>query len=184
MNNEKKIIDKIIADANTKASEILTQARLETDNKLKEAQQEAQKLTDLQMEKAKIEAEKAKAKELSSADMIAKKRILSTKQKLIEEALSQAKQKLITENNETIILKMLKDAKVNNSMEVILSPTDSDKFKKAIEAEGYKVSNETRDILGGFILKDGDIEYNYSFEAIIEVDKEELELVAAQILFN
>ena len=37
--------------------------------------------------------------------------------------------------------------------------------------------------LGGFIVKNGDIEYNYSFESIITVEKEAIRQAAAEILF-
>lgn len=185
MNNENKIIDKIIADANQKAEEILAQARLEADEKLKAYEIQAKKETDISMETAQSEAVKAKAKEISSADMTAKKRILSAKQNLIEKAIEQAKEKLLNEkNNEQTILDMLKNIKMDSSMEIIMSLKDVIRFKSAIDKAGYKLSEQTRDITGGFILKSGDIEYNYSFESIIAVEKEDLEQLAAQILLN
>ena len=48
---------------------------------------------------------------------------------------------------------------------------------------GYKVSDETRDIEGGFVVKNGDIEYNYSFKSIITVEREDILQLAAGILF-
>lgn len=187
MNNEKKIIDKIISDANTKAEEILTQARSVADEKIHEAEQKAQKEIDIAIEAAKIEAVKAKAKEMSSAEMTAKKKILTTKQQLIEQTIKLAKKKLLSyssKENETIILSMLKQAGTDNTVEVIVSPKDKASLKPAIEKAGYKLASEIRDISGGFILKKGEIEYNYSFESIIAVQREELEQIAAQILFS
>lgn len=187
MNNEKKIIDKIISDANTKAEEILTQARSVADEKINEAEQKAQKEIDIAIEAAKIEAVKARAKEISSAEMVAKKKILTTKQQLIEQAIKSAKEKLLSyasKENETIILSMLKQAGADNTMEVIVSPKDNASLTSAIEKAGYKLASEIRDISGGFILKKGEIEYNYSFESIIAVQREELEQISAKILFS
>lgn len=187
MNNENKIIDKIIADANSKAEEILSQARLEAGNKLKEFENEAKKQTDIAIENAKVEATQARAKEISSADMIAKKRILTTKQMLIAEAIEKAKQKLLNQNDsetESTILEMLKSSGANNETEIILPQKSNIELKMAIEKAGYKVSKEVRDISGGFVLKQGDIEYNYSFESIIAVEREVLEQLAARILFS
>ncbi len=187
MNNEKKIIDKIIADANSKAQEILTEAQLEVSKKIEAAELKAKKELDAELDIAKVEAVKAKAKEISSRDMIAKKKILETKQQLIDEAIKSAKEKLLSLGDkevESTIIAMLKQANVDNTIDVILSQKYGIDLKNAIENAGYKISSEIRDISGGFILKKGDIEYNYSFEAIIAVQREELEQIAAKILFN
>lgn len=187
VNNESKIIDKIISDAKVKADEILTQAKSEADEKIKVAQQKAKVQLDAAMESAKVEADKAVAKELSGAQMLAKKKILEVKQRLIEQAIQQAKDKLLSfsgSEKEAVILSMLQAAVTNKNIEVILSPKDNLSLKPTLEAQGYKVSDAVRDILGGFILKDGDIEYNYSFEAIIAIQREELEQISANLLFN
>jgi V/A-type H+-transporting ATPase subunit E len=187
VNNESKIIDKIISDANLKADELLAQAKAVVDEKTKEATEKAKKESDIAIEAAKVEATKAAAKEVSSAQMLAKKKILVTKQELIEQAIQKAKEKLLAYSDtekEAVILSMLKTAVSNKEVEVILSPKDHLKLKSMLTASGYKVSDNVRDILGGFILKDGDIEYNYSFEAIIAIQREELEQISANILFS
>ncbi len=187
MSNENKIIDKIIADANAEAEEILSQARSYANDKLKEFELEANKQIEANTQTAKSEAVQAKAKEISSADMIAKKRILTTKQMLIAETIEKAKQKLLNQDdeaNQNTILQMLKNSKADTQTEIILPEKSSAKLKEALEKAGYKISNQIRDIAGGFVLKQGDIEYNYSFESIIEIERENLELLAAQILFS
>ena len=60
--------------------------------------------------------------------------------------------------------------------------TNSDRIT-FIENLGYKVAEETRENEGGFVIKKGDIEYNYSFESIISVEKEDIDQAAAKILF-
>lgn len=187
VNNESKIIDKIIADANAKKDEILAQANDEVNVKIEDAKVKAQKETNAAMEIAKVEAEKAKAKEISGADMQAKKKILAKKQELIEQTIQKAKEKLLSLNeaeNEKTVLSMLSKVGVNSTTEVVLSSKATESLKTAIKKAGYKISTETRDISGGFILKDGDIEYNYSFESMIIVEREQLEQTAAKILFS
>ena len=187
VNNESKIIDKILSDSNAKKEEILAQAKAEVNAQIEEAKLKAQKETQAAMESAKIEAEKAKAKELSSADMQAKKKILAKKQELIEQTIQKVKEKLLSlseAENEKVILSMLEKVGVNSEVEVILPSKAQSALKEAVKKAGYKISDEARDILGGFIIKDGDIEYNYSFESIIIVQREELEQTAAKILFN
>ena len=80
------------------------------------------------------------------------------------------------------IFNMIKNSK--ESGEIILSFEDRKAFGEKLAAEGYNVSSETRDIVKGFIIKKGDIEYNYSFDSIITVEKENIEQKAAKILFG
>lgn len=187
MNNEAKIIDKIITDATSQAEESFQEIKTVVEEKIRSAEQQAQKIKDTALEAAKIEADKAKAKELSSADMQAKKKILCKKQELIATAIGTAKDKLLSytaQEKETLILKMLKTANYDNTMEVILPEADKKVLKASLEKNGYKVSTETRNILGGFVLKKEDTEYNYSFESILEVQHEEMEQIVAKILFD
>ena len=49
--------------------------------------------------------------------------------------------------------------------------------------QNVAVSEETRELEGGFIVKKGEIAYNYSFEAILTVETENIEQISAEILF-
>ena len=46
------------------------------------------------------------------------------------------------------------------------------------------LSEETRNIRGGFILVDGDVEVNCAFETLVRLQREKLERRAAEILFE
>ena len=46
------------------------------------------------------------------------------------------------------------------------------------------LSEETRPIRGGFILVDGPVEVNCSFETLLRIQREKLEKPAAEILFG
>ena len=63
---------------------ILAKGKAEAEAILEAARQKAQKETEKTMALYAIEAEKAKSKELSAADMQAKKQVLAKKQQLIE----------------------------------------------------------------------------------------------------
>ena len=83
--------------------------------------------------------------------------------------------------SEKTILGMLEKAEKGD--EIIFSEKDREALADVVAAKGFQVSKETREISGGFIVIKGDIEYNYSFEAIMAVEKEEIEQIAAEILF-
>ena len=67
--------------------------------------------------------------------------------------------------------------------EIIVSRKDQKRLADVIAEKGFTLSEKTGDIGGGFIVKNGDIEYNYSFASIINVEKEEIQQIVAGILF-
>ena len=180
------IIEKILADANAQAKEIVDAARAEYDAAIESALQKAEKETSAALKTAEDEAAKAASKEISAAEMKAKKMILEQKQACLMDVVSTAKSKLDSLNDDeykVIIFDMLGKAVSDPGAEVVFSASDKAKLEKEALSKGFKVSDETRDINGGFIVKKGDIEYNYSFESIISVEKENIEQIAAEILF-
>jgi V/A-type H+-transporting ATPase subunit E len=186
MNNGQNLIDSILADAKAQADEIVNEAKMEAERIISDAQAKAAKEKAASDKITALEAEKAASKELSAADMEAKKLILTEKQKCIEEVIDEAAKKLASlSGNEykEVILKMIKSADCKDS-EIIFSSGDKAELQKAVEDMGFKVSDETRDIEGGFVVKKGDIEYNYSFKSIITVEREEIQQIAAGILFK
>ncbi|HCT63786.1 MAG TPA: hypothetical protein DIC60_00630 [Lachnospiraceae bacterium] len=185
--NGQNIIDKILADANAEAKKITDAAMKEAEVVVETANAKVQKESEALSKLAQAEADKAAAKEISSAEMLAKKMILTQKQAILEEVIKSAKAKLLSLTDveyKVIIIGMLDKADIPEDAEVILSKKDKAAFGKEVASNGYNVSDETRDIDGGFIIKKGDIEYNYSFESIISVEKEDIEHIAAKILFG
>ncbi|MBO8435074.1 MAG: hypothetical protein IAC55_07125 [Tyzzerella sp.] len=185
MGNEQKIIDRIISDAENQASEIIKSAKEYADSVIKKAEEKASKEMDKYKDLAKAEAEKVMAKEISGAEMSAKKMILAKKQEILEETINLAKEKLFAlsgEEYENTILKMIDNAKEKG--EIILSAEDRKAFGEKIAGKGYNVSSETRELGKGFVIKNGDIEYNYSFDSIMTVERESIEQKIAQILFG
>ena len=83
MNDGKIIIDKIISDAEKVANVTISQAQKEVDALLKAAKDKANRQLDQMDRDAHSEAEAVKAKEISAADMKAKKMLLETKQETL-----------------------------------------------------------------------------------------------------
>jgi len=185
--NGQNMIDKILADAKAEAKIITDAALKEAEVVLEVANAKAQKESAALGALAQAEADKAAAKEISSAQMLAKKMILTQKQSILEEVISAAKAKLLSLTDveyKVIIIGMLDKAEIDKDSEIIFSKKDKNDFGKEVAASGYNLADETRDIDGGFVVKKGDIEYNYSFESIISVEKENIEQIVAEILFG
>ncbi len=186
MGNGQNIIDKILSDAKAEAAKIEDAAKAEAEKIISAAQLKADKEAVKAEEAGKEAAEKAATKEISSAQMKAKQMILTAKQQCIEETVKSAKQQLMAlEGTEykVVIINMITGANVEEGSEIILSAKDKEAFGADLANMGYKVSDETRPVEGGFVIKKGDIEYNYSFESIISVEKEDIDQAAARILF-
>ena len=185
--NGQNMIDKILADAKAEAKIITDAATREAEAVLEAAKAKAQKESQALSELAQAEADKAAAKHLPPAEILAKRMKLTQNQPIMEEVIAEAKAKLLPLTDveyKVIIIGMLDKAEIDKDSEIIFSKKDKDSFGKEIASNGYKISEETRDINGGFIVKKGDIEYNYSFESIISVEKEDIEQIAAEILFG
>jgi len=118
------------------------------------------------------------------AELEARKKKLQARQEVVDEAFNKTIE---------IISQMIVNSVESGSEEIILSPKDKqrispgfieniNKKQKGIDGK-IKLSEETKNISGGFILKSGDIEINNSFEAIIRMKREEVEAEVIKALF-
>ena len=171
MNDGKIIIDKIIAEAEEVAKASLAKGQKEADAVLKAAQEKVNKELDVFDRNAQAEAEKAAAKEISGAQMQAKKAILDTRSGRVTGVQTCA-----------LPICMLKKLDRSLGTEILVSEKDAARLADVVKENEFTLSAQTADISGGFIVKNGDIEYNYSFESIITVEKEEIQQIAAKIL--
>lgn len=186
MNDGKIIIDKIIAEADEAAKAILAKGQKEADAILKAGQEKIDKEMDAFDRTAQAEAEKAAAKEISGAEMQAKKAVLEAKQKILADVVAEAEKRLLSLDDAAyaeVIGGMLEKLDKALGTEIIVSKKDAPRLAAVVAEKGFTLSQQNSDISGGFIVKNGDIEYNYSFESIITVEKEEIQQIAAKIIF-
>lgn len=186
MNDGKIIIDKIIAEAEEAAKATLARGQKEADAILKAGREKADKELDVFDRNAQAEAEKAASKEISGAEMQAKKAILEAKQNILAEVIAEAEKRLLSLEDAAyakVIGGMLERLDKSLGTEIIVSAKDASRLAAVVAEKGFVLSEKNADISGGFIVKNGDIEYNYSFESIITVEKEEIQQIAAKILF-
>ncbi len=186
MNDGKIIIDKIIEKAESEAKAVKDKANLEVEAILKAAEEKARRESEALKKDAEAEAERIKAKAISGAELQGKIAVLEQKQAILEEVIAEAKKRLETlpdaQYAETVGTML---AKIDKSIgtEIIVAKQDRERLSSVIQEKGFVLSEQSREIDGGFILKNGDIEYNYSFESIIGVEQEEIRQIAAKILF-
>lgn len=194
-----RLRDKILEDARLQAKEMLKRAESEAAAILNAAKAEAEAKKRAAAEEAGKEAEERKKRLLASADLEGRKQILKAKQDMVDEAFARALDKLSSlpaDRYVDLIASMAVEAVRSGTEEIILSPKDRDaygieivnKVNSKLSEKGMKgavsLSDTTRNIKCGFILKSGNIEINNSFEVIIKMRRDELEAEVVKVLFG
>ena len=194
-----KIKEKILQDAEVKTNEILEKARLQAKEVLEKANQKAALRAKEISQKSAYETSEKKRIINSIVELEMRKDILTAKQQSIDEVFDKVLEKMNNLDNskyEQVIFDMLIASAESGEEEVVMSESrksklSSDfisKINKALEAAGkkgrIKLSDETRNISGGFILKSQGVEINNSFEAVIRLYRDEIEPKVAEIFFR
>lgn len=212
MNGIENIIARIEEDANNEVNRILKDARKTADEISAKYASLAEKETEAILEKGKKSADDRTVRLQGVAGLDARKMLLRTKQEMIALAFRTAEEKLKSLEGEDYVETLAKlgaAAAQTGNEEVILSSDDREKYGKDVvsrinellnddegisriitaagkllRGEGVKLSNEVREISGGLILKDGDLEIDASFATIVNQMRESLAGDVAEILFG
>lgn len=190
MNGIEKIKERILNEAHAYAEACVKKASEEADKILEAARQEAERKKKTMMEEAERESDRLTKRMIARADMEAGKERLRVKQELVGGVMRTAADKLRnlpTDRYCEVLARMIITAAGEEKVEVVLSAEDKKRLggilPSRIEAlapsQGKKpevvLSEYTGDMSGGFILKTGGIEMNYSIEALMRAEREELE---------
>lgn len=194
MNGIERILQRIQSEAQTEIDEILKKAREEADAIQNRSQMQAEnESAELNLKKQKA-AEEQEERLISVAQMESRKIILATKQEMVEKAYALALEKLCSmpeEQRISVLADLLVRASSSGREEVIFSPEDQPRVGKAAvkaanDASGKQLtlSSQTRPIKGGFILKDGNIEMNCTFDTLVRLQKTGTAGMVAKKLFG
>lgn len=193
MNGIEKITGRITAEAQSEINRVLF-----------EASAEAEKIAEKYRAQANREAAEAGAKNekaaaereerlLSVAQMEARKDLLSARQSQVEAAFDQALKKLCAMPEDRYIAvaaDLLVQAAPEGRGEVVFAPADRDRVgRAAVDAANKRLngkltlSDRTRALKGGFILVDGSVEVNCTFDTLVRLQKGEMAGEVAAVLF-
>jgi len=192
-----KIIKSIEEDSQRLAKERIQYAKNMASSILDETRQEITRESLKISDKAEKDAGKiiSRAKSLSENEM--KKMILNAKSQIISDIINEAKEQILSLNDEDyfdFILKVIESHLENQDGELVFSQKDlnriskdfKDKIKSLEEKYSIKltISNKTRNITGGVIISYGDIEENCSIETLFQNNKDEIFDSLNSFLFN
>ena len=197
MTGLEKIIEKIGLDAQSAGAEVQAKADAHCAEILSNAKAECDRIDAKAVADAAALREDLLARGESGAHMQRKNRILTAKQEMIHGVIESAKQKLLgLESIDYFVLlgKLAEKYAQPGDGVMFLSASDLARvpayFRGTLADIGKKkggsltLSDEPRDLNGGFVLAYGGIEENCTFEALFEENKERLQDVVREKLFS
>lgn len=176
------ILNKIIKDAEEKAQLIINEAEEKEKTIIENREEEGRFLANKIGEIAEREREDILKRSKSSEELKARDKILSEKNRIIDEVLEKVVSEL--ENlSEDDFVKFLK----NNLGDENLKGGTIDipkKYRVAVEKAdlGFKISD--KDLKRGFVLNKDNLIYNGDFRSLVKSEREDLEKFLAEKLFS
>ena len=193
MNGIEKITRRIQEDAQTEIDQILNEARAEAARIADKYQAQADAESAVLAAKNEKAAAEREERLVSVAQMEARKVQLAAKQEMVEKVYELALEKLCAMPDAqytAVAAALLVQAAPDGRGEVIFAPEE----RKRIGEEAVALANEklsgklvlseqTRPIKGGFILKNGNVEVNCTFDTLVRLQKAETTGLVAKKLF-
>lgn len=189
-----RIRERIIKEAEDKASEIVENERQRLSSSLELfKEEETSKFEKLKLDREKL-LEYDLKKKIDVAKLESKRKILSEKRILLDAFFKKVEENIVNVSKDQYLLfikkLIIRDAPKVNAF-VFLNMKDLEGFKKELEEflkqefkGSLKLSKEPADIKGGVIIKSEEFEIDDSIEAIIEEFKENNEIEIAKALFE
>ena len=193
MKGTEKIIAHIEADAQAQADAVLGEARQRCEAIKARFDDKAARLYSDRLREGANARQDQEDSALRISRMEARKSVLSVKQEMVEKSFDLAVQQIVAlpdEKYTAFLANLVKKAGPAGDEEIILNAADrarvGEALLKAVNADGakMKLSDETRDIKGGLILRRGSIETNCSVELLVELCRGELSAKLADVLFD
>ena len=181
MNGIDKITQRIGADTQAEIDRILADAAAQAEAAADKFRTQAEAEDRDLLAKSERAAAEREERLVSAAQMEARKTLLTAKQEMVERAYQRA---AVARANELLAKEAapelpLGDGVVANLLNKVAAGVSAFAQGTAMLA----VSEETRDISGGFILKDGRIEVNCTFDALVRAEREQTAGEVAKLLF-
>ena len=192
MNGIEKLIQQIDADAKTEIDAIQAQAQAEAAELTAQYAQQAEREKQEILARGRKAAAEREERLVGVAQLEARKQLLEVKQEMLEKAL-QDLLNLPEKDYVELLSKLIAQAAQSGREEVIFSQKDRPRYGKAAvtqanERLGEKghltLSAQTRPIQGGFILSDGEVEVNGTFDTLVRLQRRELDGPVGKVLFQ
>lgn len=185
-----KILSDIAESAQAEADKRLSAANAEAEKIISDAERLAKQISETAAEEAQRKAELAAAAGDSAAQLKTRDETLRIKQELIEGVLNDVPGRLCSMPDAEYFDFLYSLLKRSGETEGTLYlgkndlKRDISEIKKRIADTDIKIGNDAADIENGFILKNGGIEINASFSALLREKHGELVDAVNKIMFE
>lgn len=201
MDGIERITEKIKADVQAEIDMLMAQAKTQADQIVADSKAKASALAQELAAHGKRAAAEREERMASVAQLDARKVVLSAKQTLLNQAFEKALDKLCTMEEEAyieLLANLLVKASRTQKEQVAFNQKDRTRVGKAAVTQAndllsksssqgsalLTLSEETRNIKGGFILIDGKVETNCAFETFVRLEKNSMSGEIAKLLFD
>ena len=199
MNGIDRISRRLVADAEARIAVLNAETAEKCEAILNEYRGKAKAAYDARMQEGDAEREIRMQRLGSTAEMEAKKAILAFKQEMIGQVFDNAVEKLVSMPKEQYVqflAALAAKAAERGTEELIFNARDAAAVgRETVKAAnallkanglpaGLTLSEETREIPGGVIVRQGNIETNCAADTLIRMSRSELAPQVAEILFD
>lgn len=184
MTNLENLTQRILEDAKEEAEEIIRIAEQKKADLINEKVESALIDREKILKKAQLESNLLKERIISDANLSRRDEILKAKQEIIEKVFEHAMKELQQMDDEEYIhflQKKLADIELKGT-EVLIVPKNKRILIQNLNLPIKVCKEETVD--SGFIITRDSLQINYSFQSLMDFNREELETLVAQQLFN
>jgi len=189
------ILKKIKADAETNASEIVAEGKAAGEKVLSEARTNVAAHKEKLLARARQHADEERNRILTLARLAANRELLTEKQALIDRVFDETRKSILGMDvgKYRELMRGFLEANVDTGNEAVIIDENESRIDQAFLDEvsrslgrgnGLKLSDERRQIQGGFILHEGMVETNCTLDTILGDVRERVETEVASILFG
>ncbi|MBR6951314.1 MAG: V-type ATP synthase subunit E [Oscillospiraceae bacterium] len=199
MNGIERLTARIQAEAEAENAAALESAQRQAEEILEKYRQSAEEEYSRLVEEAGQTASRQKEQLISAARLEAGKQVLITKQEQLQLAFDKAAEQLLAlpaDRYAELLVRLVVSASRTGKETILLNAADRKAYGEAVTERANRalaeqgrpaeltLAAETRNIDGGAVLKDGNIEVNCSLASLIEARREELSVETARSLFQ
>lgn len=196
MSDIRKLTTKIVEDAQKKQAHLIEEAEKEIAKKERIKKQQLEKEVEAHLARYKKELQKELSLKVSDLHVKSRNRILAAKQQVLDELFADAKEQLqniTAEDFAAFVERKLALVQLTGTVELVfgsksaslVSDTMIQRWQAQFEPDlTIQVAKETIPNRSGVVFKQGEVEFNFIFEALLESKEEELSYQLIAFIFN
>ncbi len=192
MNGIENITKRISDEAERNAAQIIARAQEQARVICEEYRQKSEEIKNSLTERGEKSAKEREERLRGTHDLEARKAMLEKKQELISRAFDMAANKLESSEGDEraeILATLALRAANGGKGEIVLSAEDKAELgakilEKCSENKNITISDETRELGGGLVFREGSAEVNCTFRTLVTELRDELSREVADILFG